>query len=51
MRVSECFKPLSLFTGVYGIGPAKAHSLYERGLRSLQDLEAYFEGETGSAPV
>jgi hypothetical protein len=50
MRESERFKILSLFTNIYGIGPAQARTLYNRGLRSLQDLEAYVEVETGSAP-
>ncbi|KAF8504732.1 Nucleotidyltransferase, partial [Russula emetica] len=50
MRESERFNILSLCTNIYGIGPAKARTLYNRGLRSLQDLEAYFKVETGSVP-
>ena len=48
MRESERFKALSLFNTIYGIGPATARTLYDRGLRSLRDLEAYYEVDTGS---
>jgi Fingers domain of DNA polymerase lambda len=51
MRESERFKALSLFNTIYGIGPATARTLYGRGLRSLRDLEAYYEADTGSTPV
>jgi hypothetical protein len=51
MRQSERFKALSLFTTVYGIGPATARTLYDRGLRSMRDLEAYYEVDTGITPV
>ena len=51
MRQSERFKALSLFTTVYGIGPTTARILYDRGLRSLRDLEAYYEVDTGLTPV
>jgi DNA polymerase mu len=37
-----------LFNTIYGIGPATARTLYDRGLRSLRDLEAYYEVDTGS---
>ena len=47
-RESERFKALSLFNTIYGIGPATARTLYDRGLRSLRDLEAYYEVDTGS---
>lgn len=48
MRESERFKALSLFNTIYGIGPATARTLYDRGLRSLRDLEAYYEVDAGS---
>jgi DNA polymerase mu len=51
MRQSERFKALSLFTTVYGIGPTTARTLFGRGLRSLRDLEAYYEVDTGITPV
>jgi len=46
-RESERFKALSLFNTVYGIGPTTARTLYDRGLRSLRDLEAYYEVDIG----
>jgi len=49
-RESERFKALSLFNTIYGIGPATARTLYDRGLRSLRDLEAYYEVDAGSTP-
>ena len=49
-RESERFKALSLFNTIYGIGPATARTLYDRGLRSLRDLEAYYEVDIGSTP-
>src|SRR5258708_38330084 len=51
MRESERFKTLSLFNTIHGIGPATARTLYDRGLRSLRDLEAYYEVDTGSIPA
>ena len=47
-RESERFKTLSLFNTIHGIGPTTARTLYDRGLRSLRDLEAYYEVDTGS---
>lgn len=35
-----------LFTSIYGIGPATARYLYARGMRTLKDLEAYYEEES-----
>lgn len=51
MSQSERFISLSLFASVYGIGPVTARTLYGRGLRSLRDLEAYYEVDSGLAPV
>jgi len=51
MRQSERFISLSLFASVYGIGPVTARKLYDRGLRSLRDLEAYYEVDSGLTPV
>ena len=50
-RESERFKALSLFNTIYGIGPATARTLYDRGLRSLRDLEAYYEADIGPTPA
>ena len=51
IRKSQRFASLSLFTSVYCIGPITARKLYDRGLRSLHDLEAYYEVDTGFTPV
>lgn len=51
MKQSERFISLSLFASVYGIGPVTARTLYGRGLRSLRDLEAYYEVDSGLTPV
>ncbi|KAH9953842.1 hypothetical protein BC827DRAFT_1145318 [Russula dissimulans] len=50
VRQSERFISLSLFSSVYGIGPVTARNLYDRGLRSLRDLEAYYEVDAGFVP-
>lgn len=39
---SERFISLSAFTTVYGIGPHTARNLYARGLRTLDDLDAFY---------
>ncbi|KAI0062418.1 Nucleotidyltransferase [Artomyces pyxidatus] len=44
-RKSERFTSLQLFASVYGIGPSTARDLYARGLRSVRDLEAFYEVE------
>jgi DNA polymerase mu len=51
MKQSERFISLSLFESVYGIGPVTARKLYDRGLRSLRDLEAYYEVDSGLTPA
>ncbi|KAI0302354.1 hypothetical protein B0F90DRAFT_1836880 [Multifurca ochricompacta] len=50
-RKSERFVSLSLFASIYGIGPVTARKLYDRGLRTLRDLEAYYEADIGPAPI
>ena len=50
IRRSERFASLSLFATIYGIGPTTSRKLYDLGLRSLRDLEAYYEVDT-STPV
>ncbi|KAI9455651.1 Nucleotidyltransferase [Russula earlei] len=50
-RRSERFAALSLFSTIHGIGPVTARRLYDRGLRSLRDLEAYYEVDMGFKPV
>lgn len=44
---SERYQSLSLFTTVYGIGPSTARHLYEIGLRSVKDLERYYDVPQG----
>jgi hypothetical protein len=50
IKRSERFASLSLFATIYGIGPATSRKLFDLGLRSLRDLEAYYEVDT-STPV
>lgn len=38
-KKDEKVKTLSLFSSIWGIGPATASKLYEKGYRSLKDLE------------
>ncbi|KAF9529665.1 DNA polymerase mu [Crepidotus variabilis] len=40
---SERFQSLSLFSSIYGIGPVNARKLYDLGLRSIEDLERYYD--------
>lgn len=44
---SERYRSLSLFNTVYGIGPSTARHLYEIGLRSVEDLERYYDVPQG----
>ncbi|KAF9486019.1 DNA polymerase mu [Pholiota conissans] len=49
-QVSERFKALSAFNSVYGIGPTTARMLYERGLRTIEDLERYYDVTPNTIP-
>lgn len=40
---SERFQSLSDFSSIYGIGPATARQLYSRELRTIGDLEKYYD--------
>ena len=51
IRKSERFITLSLFATIHGIGPATARKLYGLGLRTLRDLEAYYEVDTDFTPA
>ncbi|KAH9006161.1 Nucleotidyltransferase [Lactarius hatsudake] len=50
IKQSERFASLSLFASIYGIGPTTSRKLYDLGLRTLRDLEAYYEVDA-STPV
>jgi DNA polymerase IV len=39
------YQTLSLFTSLYGVGPHTAQELYAMGMRSMEDLEAYYTKE------
>ncbi|KAG2043799.1 hypothetical protein BDR03DRAFT_989452 [Suillus americanus] len=41
------FQSLSAFTTVHGIGPHTARRLYDLGLRTLEELERYYEVKPG----
>ncbi|CAA7260552.1 unnamed protein product [Cyclocybe aegerita] len=46
-RESERFQSLSTFASIYGIGPVKARKLYDLGLRTIEDLERYYDVPAG----
>lgn len=46
---SPRFQSLSAFTTVYGIGPHTARKLYALGLRTLEELDRYYEVMPGDA--
>ena len=48
-RNSERFQVLSLFASIYGIGPFNARKLYDLGLRTIEDLERYYDLPTRGA--
>jgi len=41
------FQSLSAFNRIHGIGPHTARRLYDLGLRTLEELERYFEVTPG----
>ncbi|KAJ6631595.1 hypothetical protein B0H10DRAFT_1772340 [Mycena sp. CBHHK59/15] len=43
IEASSRFRSLSAFSSVYGIGPTTARKLYDSGLRSIDDLEEYYD--------
>lgn len=40
---SERYHCLSLFTSIYGISPTKARQFYDMGMRTIVDLERYYD--------
>ena len=46
-RASERFQSLSTFASIYGIGPTNARKLYDLGLRTIEDLERYYDVPSG----
>lgn len=48
IRESERFQSLSTFVTIYGIGPSTARNLYDIGLRSINDLERYYDVQPGA---
>ncbi|KIM40321.1 hypothetical protein M413DRAFT_446505 [Hebeloma cylindrosporum] len=47
IRASERFQSLPDFASIYSIGPANARKLYDLGLRTIQDLERYYDVPPG----
>lgn len=47
IRASERFQSLSAFASIYGIGPTNARRLYDLGLRTIEDLERYYDVPSG----
>ncbi|KAJ3565560.1 hypothetical protein NP233_g7552 [Leucocoprinus birnbaumii] len=44
---SERYQSLALFTTIYGIGASTARQLYEIGLRTIEDVERYYNVQPG----
>ncbi|KAF8653272.1 hypothetical protein AX16_003974 [Volvariella volvacea WC 439] len=42
IRQTARYQSLAKFTEIYGIGPKTARDLYDKGLRTLEDLEKYY---------
>lgn len=42
-RESEEFKALSTFSSIHGVGPVTARKLWELGLRTIEDMERYYD--------
>lgn len=40
---SERYQCLSLFSSIYGVGPSTTRQLYEIGLRTVEDIERYYD--------
>ncbi|PFH52135.1 hypothetical protein AMATHDRAFT_2383 [Amanita thiersii Skay4041] len=47
ITASDRYQALSAFTTIHGIGPTTARKLYEIGLRSLEDMERYYDVPAG----
>ncbi|KDR75668.1 hypothetical protein GALMADRAFT_248274 [Galerina marginata CBS 339.88] len=47
-RKSERFQSLSTFATIYGIGATNARQLYDLGLRTIEDMERYYDVIPGS---
>lgn len=43
IATSQRFQSLSTFSRVYGIGPTTARILFDRGVRTLHDLQRYYD--------
>ncbi|EIW80380.1 Nucleotidyltransferase [Coniophora puteana RWD-64-598 SS2] len=48
IRESSRFQALSAFSRIYGIGPHTGRRLYDLGLRTLEELDRYYEVTPGS---
>ncbi|KAF8346009.1 hypothetical protein F5887DRAFT_964521 [Amanita rubescens] len=42
-RESEEFKALSAFSSIHGVGPVTARNLWDLGLRTIEDMERYYD--------
>ncbi|TFK74584.1 Nucleotidyltransferase [Pluteus cervinus] len=43
IATSERYRALAAITTVYGIGPATARTLYDKGVRTIEHLESYYD--------
>nr|BAD89435.1 DNA polymerase mu [Coprinopsis cinerea] len=46
---SDRYQTLSTFATIYGIGPGKAQHFYDMGMRTISDLERYYDIDPPSA--
>ncbi|KAF8070730.1 DNA polymerase mu [Lyophyllum atratum] len=51
IRKSERFQSLKAFTTIHGVGPTTARMLYSIGLRTLEDMERYYDVPVGDDGV
>ncbi|KAF9012521.1 hypothetical protein BDQ17DRAFT_1344069 [Cyathus striatus] len=48
IRSSQRFQSLTLFSSIYGVGPSTARRLYDIGLRTIEDMERYYDIPPGT---
>ena len=48
LRSDERFQALSAFNSIHGVGPTTARHLYSVGLRTLEDMDRYYDVPTDS---
>jgi Fingers domain of DNA polymerase lambda len=49
-RASERYQALACFTTVYGVGPSRAREYFDMGMRSIADLERFYDVQPPDFP-